>query len=53
MQDARFTSGVSGTALKPRVHFGNDPPIYDESQVIALVLAGGRPGAAAGWSNGS
>mgnify|MGYP000202107228 CR=1 FL=1 len=44
MQDAMIYIGASGTAQKPRVRFSSDPPIYDESQVIALVLAGGRQG---------
>lgn len=44
MQDAMVYIGVSGTAAKPRIRFSSDPPIYDQSQVIALVLSGGRQG---------
>lgn len=44
MQDAMIYIEAGGTAQKPRVRFSSDPPIYDQSQVIALVLAGGRQG---------
>ena len=44
MQDAMIYLGVNGTALKPKLRFTSDPPIYDESQIISLVLSGGRQG---------
>ncbi|HRI49309.1 MAG TPA: translocation/assembly module TamB domain-containing protein [Pseudomonadota bacterium] len=44
MQDAIIYLGVNGTALKPKLRFTSDPPIYDESQIISLVLSGGRQG---------
>ncbi len=44
MQDAVIYLGVNGTALKPKLRFTSDPPIYDESQIISLVLSGGRQG---------
>lgn len=44
MQGATIYISVSGTAQKPRVNFRSDPPIYDQSQIIALVLSGGRQG---------
>lgn len=44
LQDAIIYLGVNGTALKPKLRFSSDPPIYDESQIISLVLSGGRQG---------
>jgi autotransporter translocation and assembly factor TamB len=31
---------VTGTASRPRISFSSEPAIYDESQIIAIVLSG-------------
>jgi len=44
--DATITVDLRGTPTKPELHFRSDPPIYDESQIVSLVLtgkAGGGP----------
>lgn len=36
---------VSGTGKRPRVSFRSDPPVYDQSQIIAMILTGENGGA--------
>jgi translocation and assembly module TamB len=38
--DTTIVIEVRGTAQKPQLVLASDPPIYDQSQVIALVLSG-------------
>jgi translocation and assembly module TamB len=45
IRDATIAIEVRGTAKKPQLVLTSDPPIYDQSQVVALILSG-DPGAA-------
>ncbi|MDB4971333.1 MAG: hypothetical protein JWN44_7022 [Myxococcales bacterium] len=40
ISDARIIIEVHGTAKKPQVILESDPPIYDQSQVIAIIISG-------------
>jgi translocation and assembly module TamB len=41
---ARIAIEVRGTAKKPQLTFSSEPPIYDESQIVGIVVSG-DPGA--------
>lgn len=48
LRDASIIIEISGKALKPRITFRSDPPIYSESQVIAILVSGSDPSQAGG-----
>src|SRR5262249_45143292 len=35
---------IAGTASKPELHLSSDPPIYDQTQVVSLILTGDSGG---------
>lgn len=38
--DVSLAVNVSGTASKPRINLSSDPPIYNESEILALIISG-------------
>ncbi len=40
VSDAVIGVGVSGTASKPKLDLTSNPPVYDESDILVLVLSG-------------
>ena len=44
IDDAKIIIEVSGTARSPVITFRSDPAIYDQAQVIGIVLSGSRGG---------
>jgi translocation and assembly module TamB len=40
IRDTTLVIEVRGTAKKPKLQLASDPPIYDQSQVIAAILSG-------------
>lgn len=38
--DATLSITVTGPIKKPEIHFRSDPPIYDESRIIAILIMG-------------
>jgi autotransporter translocation and assembly factor TamB len=40
VRDAVIAVEVQGTARNPKLLFSSDPPIYDETQIIGLVVSG-------------
>lgn len=43
--DALVTVAIHGTPRKPELRLTSDPPVYDEAQIVSLVLTG-QPGGA-------
>jgi translocation and assembly module TamB len=41
--DARVLVQLTGTPKKPRLRLTSDPPVYDQAQIVSLVLTG-QPG---------
>lgn len=48
--EATVTVELRGTAARPELRFRSDPPIYDQAQIVSLVLTGHLSGAPGGPS---
>ena len=40
LDEATIYVSVTGTARKPKISFRSEPPLYDESQIIAIIVTG-------------
>ncbi len=45
LNEATIYITVTGSAKKPKISFRSEPPVLDESQIIAVILMGERSGA--------
>jgi len=41
--DARIVIALEGTPAKPSLHLTSEPPLYDQAQIVSLILTG-QPG---------
>jgi translocation and assembly module TamB len=46
--DATVVIEIRGTPKKPELHLSSDPPIYDDAQIVSLILTGHAAGQASG-----